>query len=339
MSNVARTRIQLSLCLGLSACVGVVGEPPQAFDSGRPDAGFSDAGFVLDAGSSDAGSFDAGTPADGGSVTDGGPGVDGDAGKIEFFGPIAAAVDGGIINPFYAAGQWRLWALDATPVHDAGYVGSTLFEADFAPPAPGTREYPDLSVNTFPAPFLGLTAPGLAALEGIELAFATNFVSRVAFNDRVLPALRAAAPSRLVHVAAAGMPGTLDLDHVPPPSSVSSFRAHNAGQHANDVYGLALQSELKGTGVSVSVFNRNGTGFVGFLLRAVDLMLRPFATPPARVAEAIVRASNSPENGAVLLGPTGKPVSVKPAHANEKLQSALMVRVRELVHSRASILP
>jgi len=91
--------------------------------------------------------------------------------------------------------------------------------------------------------------------EGIELSFATNYLSRALLNDALEVALRASSDPTVVHVAAAGMPGELRLGDLPPLAPASSFTGHNTGQRANDVYGLELATRLADASGRVLVFN------------------------------------------------------------------------------------
>ena len=124
-----------------------------------------------------AGLVDGGTTSgDGGTPNDASPDTDGSIPGTSFSGPGPAPVDGGIINPFYEVPSWRLWALDPSPVHYAGYNGGdpTLYEADFQPTESASRQYPDLTVNTFPAPFLSLTDAFLGTAGSWDDAYATR---------------------------------------------------------------------------------------------------------------------------------------------------------------------
>jgi retinol dehydrogenase 14 len=91
--------------------------------------------------------------------------------------------------------------------------------------------------------------------EGVELSFATNYLSRFLLNQMVLDLLKAGAPARILHVAAPGMPMPFDPVNVPPPPAMSSFQGHNIGQGANSLYGVEMAARLQGSGVSINVMN------------------------------------------------------------------------------------
>jgi retinol dehydrogenase 14 len=95
----------------------------------------------------------------------------------------------------------------------------------------------------------------LSTAEGVELSFATNYLSRFLLNQVILDLLKAGAPSRILHVAAPGMPFPFDPANVPPPPAMSSFTGHNIGQGANSLYGVEMAARLQGSGVSINVMN------------------------------------------------------------------------------------
>ena len=90
--------------------------------------------------------------------------------------------------------------------------------------------------------------------DGIELGFANAYLSRFALVGLLLDPLRAGRAT-VQHVAAAGAPGRLRLDDVPPGPRLGAFRAHGVAQGANDVFGVELAARLAGDGVRVQVAN------------------------------------------------------------------------------------
>lgn len=95
--------------------------------------------------------------------------------------------------------------------------------------------------------------------EGVELCFATNFLSRVLMNDLLLDLLKAGAPSRILHVTTPGVEWKIDAKLVPPPPSMSAITAHNMGQSSNSLYTVDMAERIKGTGVTI---NAMGPGWV-----------------------------------------------------------------------------
>lgn len=156
--------------------------------------------------------------------------------------------------------------------------------------------------------------------EGLEVSFATNFLSRFLANTLLMPLLRAggAEPggAEIVHVAAASGSGRLDLATVPPPPGVGGFAAHGAGQGANDLYGVELAARLAGTGIRVHVLNPGavetgirdevaGTPLGRVLLPLLARIMR-VRTPDESAAEILAAIHRHPD--AVLIGSRGTPL-------------------------------
>lgn len=160
--------------------------------------------------------------------------------------------------------------------------------------------------------------------EGLEVSFATNHLSRVLLNARLLPLLRAAGAepggAEILHVAAASGSGRLDLAKVPPPPGVGAFAAHGAGQGANDLYGVELAERLAGSGVRVHVLNPGGvdTGIrdevAGTALGRVVLPLLArvmrVRTPDESARDILDAVRRHPD--AVLIGSRGTPLRLRP---------------------------
>ena len=136
--------------------------------------------------------------------------------------------------------------------------------------------------------------------EGVERSFATNYLSRAVLNDALDASLRASSAPTVVHVAAAGMPGSFRLEDLPPLAPASSFSGHNTGQRANDVYGLELAARIADAGGRVFVFNpgivdteirRNMTG--PWWAKGLVSVMERFSpkTPPEAFARTVVRVA------------------------------------------------
>src|SRR5262249_49183391 len=69
------------------------------------------------------------------------------------------------------------------------------------------------------------------------------------------PELRAATPSRVVVVAAAGFNGDIHFDDPTLASRFRTFRALTQSQQANDVFTVEMARRLEGTGVTINVLN------------------------------------------------------------------------------------
>lgn len=159
--------------------------------------------------------------------------------------------------------------------------------------------------------------------EGLEVSFATNYLSRFLINNLLLDLLTASAPARIIHVAAAGFPGALKIEHLPPPPELSSFAGHNVGQRANDIYGVEFAARLAGTGVVINIMNpgmvdtdiRRRAPNGKLLMRVVEFLSKPVTKTPAQFAQRVVELATSPEFAGVsgqLWGANGKRLSIRP---------------------------
>lgn len=183
-----------------------------------------------------------------------------------------------------------------------------------------------------------LKAKRVTTAEGFELGFATNYLSRFLLVGLLLDQLRAGS-ARILHVAAAGASATFSLKSVPPGPRVGAFRAHGAGQGANDLFGLELADRLAGTGVGVQVANpgavRTGirdevaTTAAGKVLLGVFGALMTVRSPEESASLLLGAADRHPEE--VLIGSTGAPIKVPGRARNPELRRALWARTEELV--------
>lgn len=182
--------------------------------------------------------------------------------------------------------------------------------------------------------------------EGLEIGFAVSYLSRVALNDLLLPALKAAAPAGIVHVSSPGFPGKLNIEQIPPTAEVAALAAHATANHANEVYGLGAIGELAGTGVQLSLINpgvvntdirrRAVSGALGLLIRTVDILVWPFAKSPKKVSRLVLKLATEPlarENGqpVVLYNAKGQGITPKIEHVDSKTQRQLIEMSRDLI--------
>jgi NAD(P)-dependent dehydrogenase (short-subunit alcohol dehydrogenase family) len=186
-----------------------------------------------------------------------------------------------------------------------------------------------------------LTAKRIETSEGFEVGFATNYLSRFALVGLLLDQLQA-GPATILHVAAAGAGRRFRADSVPPGPRAGSFRAHGAGQGANDVFGVELADRLTGTGVRVHVAN---PGAVETGIRD-EIVATPFGRvltgifarvmkvrQPAETAEILLDAT-ARHPDAVLIGPDGRAL-VLPARVRDlELRRRLWQRTEELTGVR-----
>jgi NAD(P)-dependent dehydrogenase (short-subunit alcohol dehydrogenase family) len=87
--------------------------------------------------------------------------------------------------------------------------------------------------------------------DGHELRFAVNYLAGFLLAHRLLPLLKAAAPSRIVNVASLGQ-HPIDFDDVMITRNYSGSRAYAQSKLAQIMFTIDLAGELKGTGVTVN---------------------------------------------------------------------------------------
>jgi NAD(P)-dependent dehydrogenase (short-subunit alcohol dehydrogenase family) len=87
--------------------------------------------------------------------------------------------------------------------------------------------------------------------DGHELRLAVNYLSGFLLAHRLLPLLKAAAPSRIVNVASLGQ-HPIDFDDVMITKNYSGSRAYAQSKLAQIMFTVDLAEELKGSGVTVN---------------------------------------------------------------------------------------
>jgi NAD(P)-dependent dehydrogenase (short-subunit alcohol dehydrogenase family) len=91
----------------------------------------------------------------------------------------------------------------------------------------------------------------LESADGYELRFAVNYLSGFLLAYRLLPLLKASAPSRIVNVASLGQ-HPIDFDDVMINKDYSGSRAYAQSKLAQIMFTIDLARELEGTGVTVN---------------------------------------------------------------------------------------
>ncbi|HUI31918.1 MAG TPA: SDR family NAD(P)-dependent oxidoreductase [Candidatus Acidoferrales bacterium] len=86
---------------------------------------------------------------------------------------------------------------------------------------------------------------------GYELRFAVNYLSHFLLTHRLLPLIKASAPSRIINVSSIGQ-HNIDFGDVMLAKSYESFRAYRQSKLAQIMFTIDLSEELKGTGVVVN---------------------------------------------------------------------------------------
>src|ERR1700761_3126324 len=87
--------------------------------------------------------------------------------------------------------------------------------------------------------------------DGDELRFAVNYLAGFLLAYRLLPLIKAAAPSRIVNVASLGQ-HPIDFDDVMITRNYSGSRAYAQSKLSQIMFTIDLAEELKGTGVTVN---------------------------------------------------------------------------------------
>jgi NAD(P)-dependent dehydrogenase (short-subunit alcohol dehydrogenase family) len=87
--------------------------------------------------------------------------------------------------------------------------------------------------------------------DGHELRFAVNYLSGFLLAYRLLPLIKAAAPSRIVNVASLGQ-HPIDFDDVMITKNYSGSRAYAQSKLSQIMFTIDLAEELKGSGVTVN---------------------------------------------------------------------------------------
>jgi NAD(P)-dependent dehydrogenase (short-subunit alcohol dehydrogenase family) len=193
-----------------------------------------------------------------------------------------------------------------------------------------------------------IVASGRAeSVDGIELSFATNFLSRFVLNDALIALLRKPEQANIIHVAAAGMPIGLDLKNVPPKSS--SFSGHTVGQASNDLYGLALAERLRNTDIAVNVLNpgfvdteirRKSGGLMTVFSAVIETLFRSKLTSAAQSAQLPLRLIDDPQfarDSGVLLMPGPKQVRLHSTRHSLERQNELWRRTEDLLRSLEAV--
>jgi len=90
-----------------------------------------------------------------------------------------------------------------------------------------------------------------ASRDGYELRFAVNYLSHFLLTYRLLPIIKAGAPSRIINVSSVGQ-HPIDFKDIMLEKSYDSFRAYRQSKLAQIMFTIDLAEELKGMGVVVN---------------------------------------------------------------------------------------
>ena len=143
--------------------------------------------------------------------------------------------------------------------------------------------------------------------DGFEAIFQINHLAPFLLTNLLLPAVRAAAPARIVTVASGAAPGAIiDFDDLQMSRGWSIMGVYGRSKLANVMFTYELARRLEGSGVTSNCLH---PGFVGSRIAnkggLIDLLwalVKPFALSQAQGAETLVYAASAPE----IAGITGK---------------------------------
>lgn len=180
-------------------------------------------------------------------------------------------------------------------------------------------------------------------LEGNEVSFATNYLSRVIINEELSGLMTNRPNARIIHIAAPGFPGSLSAKNFPPDEKASGLSVHNIGQMANDYYALLKQSELSSKGIHINVLNpgivntnirgnMKGHAFFGIAVSLMNVFVK--GTSPAdygRGVVAIVLGQNEAANEGIFLGSQWQLLTPRPDRLDRNTQKLVWERTLTLI--------
>jgi len=183
-----------------------------------------------------------------------------------------------------------------------------------------------------------LCAKRQVTAEGHERTLATNLLSPLALTEALLPALQAAAPSRIVMVGSSSSDrARIDPDNLELEGGWSMVRAYSQSKLALLMTSRTLARRVQGSGVTVNVVHpglvatdivRNG-GIVGLAWK----LMAPFSLTPEQGADTPLHACLAPE----MAGKTGlylkrrKPATPNPLVNNAALAARVTAAVERLL--------
>lgn len=150
--------------------------------------------------------------------------------------------------------------------------------------------------------------------EGIERAWATNYLSHFLLTHLLIDTLKASAPARVINVATKTMGLKLDLDDLTLEKGYSFTTAMGRTKLALVMFTMELAKRLEGTGVTVNAVHPGvtNTGLLDTLSTPVRLLIKSFARSPEKAASGVVYLAASPdvENVSGKLFADGKQVTI-----------------------------
>ena len=140
--------------------------------------------------------------------------------------------------------------------------------------------------------------------DGIEMTFALNHLAYFDLTLRLLPTLRASAPSRIVNVASGAYTdakGRFDFDDYNAELHYAPIRQYGRSKLANILFTRELARRMDGSGVTANAATPprlTGTRFahsVHPLAKVALSVWKPFAMSPAKGARPLVHLCSSPD--------------------------------------------
>ncbi len=132
-------------------------------------------------------------------------------------------------------------------------------------------------------------------VDGLERQFAVNHLAGFLLATRLLPVLRAGAPSRIVVVASRASRGaSIDLENLSSQGAYAPIRVYGTTKLENILFTRALARRLEGSGITVNALHPGAvrTALLATLIRHADGPPSLFArvvAPLRRVAGAVKR--------------------------------------------------
>ncbi|MCW4050328.1 MAG: SDR family oxidoreductase [Candidatus Bathyarchaeota archaeon] len=138
--------------------------------------------------------------------------------------------------------------------------------------------------------------------EGYEMSIATNYLGMFMLTHKLIPLLKASAPSRIINLSS-GMSktGNIDFEDLQTTRNYSSMKVYANTKLMVTTYTYALAEKLKGTGVTANVAE---PGFVATNLGAntgslrdkiAFMIVRPMQVSAKKGAETSVWVATAPE--------------------------------------------
>ncbi|WP_419758903.1 SDR family NAD(P)-dependent oxidoreductase [Acidisoma sp.] len=192
----------------------------------------------------------------------------------------------------------------------------------------------DLLVNN-----AGVVSPKrVQTAEGHERTLATNLLSPLALTEALLPALKAAAPSRIVMVGSSSSDrARIDPDNLELERRWSMVRAYSQSKLALLMTSRTLAKRLEGSGVTVNVVHPGlvATDIVrhGGIVGVVWKLMAPFSLTPEQGAATPLYACLSPEmtSKSGLYLKRGRPATPNPLVNDAALSTRVMAATEQLL--------